>query len=359
MVRALFIMEQQVGHHTFYQNLRPFVDADSRLAASWAEITYYEAGGLWERLNFLPGTLRGTLRGRAQTRAALAGLPHDVTFYNTQVPDALGGALARRRPYVLCTDITPMQYDRMGIYGHVADRPGPLKAYKHRVNVAAFRQAARVIAWSSWARDSMIADYGVAPAQVETLPPGVDLEMWKPGPAHPSHGVNILFVGGDLQRKGGDALLVAFRALRRQSAAPAELHLVTRTPVPREAGVHVYLDMQPNSPALIALYQQADLFVLPTRGEAFGIVAVEASAAGLPSIVSRMGGLTDIVAEGETGFLIEPGDVEALTERLRLLVEDAGLRRRMGLAARARAERRFDARQNARRIADILLEVGN
>jgi glycosyltransferase involved in cell wall biosynthesis len=359
MARALFVMEQQVGHRTYYQNLRRFVDEDSRLDAAWVRVSYKEPGGFWERLPVVSANLRGALRGRAQVRAGLMGAGHDFAFYNTQVPAAMCGKLARQRPYIVSTDITPIQYDQMRFYGHRPDPPGPLKAYKHRVNVETFGGAAWVLPWSAWTRDSLVADYGVDPARIAILPPGVDLGLWMPGGERPQGSVRLLFVGGDLRRKGGDLLLEAFRALRQSAASPElELHLVTRTPVAPENGVLVYADMQPNAPALIALYQESDLFVLPTWGEAFGIAAVEASAVGLPVIATRVGGLTDVVVEGETGLLIEPGDVQSLVDCIRRLAGDAALRQRLGQAARARAEARFNARQNARRVVDMLMGMG-
>jgi glycosyltransferase involved in cell wall biosynthesis len=182
----------------------------------------------------------------------------------------------------------------------------------------------------------------------------VDLRHWQPGPASVSGPVRILFVGGDLYRKGGELLLEAFRRLPPGSA---ELALVTRTPLAPAEGLRIYHDLQPNSAELIALYQSSQVFVLPTYAEAFGIAAVEASAAGLAVIASRVGGLTDIVQDGETGFLIPPGDGDSLAERLARLVKDPSLRQRFGRAARARAEARFDARKNAARLANILQEV--
>jgi glycosyltransferase involved in cell wall biosynthesis len=95
----------------------------------------------------------------------------------------------------------------------------------------------------------------------------------------------------------------------------------------------------------------------PTAAEAFGIAAVEASAAGLAAIVTAVGGLKDIVVNGDNGFLIQPGDIQSLSEHLRLLAGDAKLRERMGKAARQRAEKYFDARRNAERIVSRLLEI--
>lgn len=93
--------------------------------------------------------------------------------------------------------------------------------------------------------------------------------------------------------------------------------------------------------------------------EAFGIAAVEATALGLPVIATKVGGLVDIVSEGESGFLIPPGDSQKLSEKLRLLVDNASLRTQFGQAARERAIMYFDARKNAARMAEILCHIGN
>lgn len=353
MIRATFVMEQHLGHLTYYRNLQSFVGESHDVQATWIPVTYTDPDGFWERVPLIPAHIRGTLCGRRQVRDGLTQSPGDVAFFNTQVPAVLGGNLTRRQPYVISTDVTPIQYDQMSQqYGHRPDRPGLLKTFKHRLNVALLRGARRLLPWSTWTRQSLIADYGVDPERIEVIPPGVDLTYWTMRP-RPSHSrLRILFVGGDLHRKGGHLLIQAFQRL---SADTAELVLVTRSHTPQLAGIRSYHHLQPNSPELLELFQTADVFVLPTEAEAFGIAAVEASAAGLPAIVTAVGGLTDIVVDGETGFLISPGDVDTLTARLRLLATDADLRRRMGQAARQRAETFFDARRNALRIVAILL----
>ena len=119
----------------------------------------------------------------------------------------------------------------------------------------------------------------------------------------------ILFVGGDFYRKGGAILLQAFRAL---PDGLVELHIVTRSDVPAAEGIHIYRDMQPNTVELLSLYHQCDAFVLPTGADAFGLVLVEAMACGLPVVTTRVGGVAEVVADGETGYLVQPGDGEAL-----------------------------------------------
>jgi glycosyltransferase involved in cell wall biosynthesis len=348
-------MEQHLGHATYCQNLRQFIDRSDSLEARWIPVTYAAQGGLWEQIPGLPASLRGAVRGRAQVRQGLAQTSSDVVFFNTQVPAALAGRMLQRQPYVVATDLTPLQYDQLSrLYGHTPDRDGPLTRYKRHVNTVMLRGAARLLPWSSWARDSLINDYGVDPARIEVLPPGVDLQTWTPRRTRRAGPFRILFVGGDFQRKGGDLLLRAFRALPRGSA---ELAVVTRSLIAQEDGVTIHNNMQPNSPELIALFQSCDAFVLPTEAEAFGIAAVEASAAGLPVIATAIGGLRDVVIDGETGFLLQPGDMQGVSERLRLLAQDVDRCWRMGQAARRYTESRFDARQIAQRVVTTLLDV--
>ncbi|MGE0766687.1 MAG: glycosyltransferase family 4 protein [Hyphomicrobiaceae bacterium] len=349
MLRACFVMEQHLGHMTYYQNIRRFVDEAPQVAPTWVPVTYLP------RIGFLPKSLQGSLRGAQQVRAGLRHAKADVVFFNTQVPAALAGGLLRAAPYVVATDITPIQYDALGaLYNHAPDRPGLMASYKKRINSAVFRGAARLLPWSSWARDSMVTDYGVDPARATVLPPGVDLNLWHPAPKGDVSPVRILFVGADFDRKGGPRVMQAFQALQ---SGTAELHLVTRSPVPNAPGVIVHRGMQPNSPELIALYQSCDVFVLPTGAEAFGIAAAEASASGLPVVATRTGGLVDIVADGETGYLIPPGDDAALLQQLRNLTANAELRQDMARAARARAEVHFDARKNAEKLLACLADV--
>ncbi len=349
-------MEQHLGHRTFYQNLRSFIASEAAIDATWIEVDYAPMSSPIERLP-LPGSIRGLLRGRSQVRHGLAHARCEVAFFNTQVPAVLGGALTRRQPYVISTDITPRQYDAIGQhYGHRADRGGPLAAYKHHANLSTLRSAAKLLPWSTWTRQSLIEEYGVKVNQIEVLPPGVDIEVWRPKPAARSSSgpLKILFVGGDFHRKGGNTLLTAFQALPRSSA---ELHLVTRTPAPSGEGIRSYHGLQPNQLELIEVFQQCDVFVLPTEAEAFGIAAIEASAVGLPVIATHVGGLIDVVVEGETGYLIKPGDTQTLTAHLRKLLENKPLRDRLGQAARARAETRFNARHTAQQISERLLQI--
>src|SRR5262249_12702678 len=82
--------------------------------------------------------------------------------------------------------------------------------------------------------------------------------------------------------------------------------------------------------------------------EAFGLTIAEAMAAGCPMIGSRVGAIPELVADGETGFLVAPGDSQAIATALERLADDTQLRQRLGAEARARAEREFDLDRAAR-----------
>ncbi len=355
MIKATFVLEKHIGHRTFAENLHRFIAPRTDLQTSWVDVTYEQPGTVWNRLP-LPEKVRGPLNGRSQIRTGLQQNPADVAIFNTQVPAALAGRMAQSQPSFLCTDITPRQYDEMADhYNHTADADGPLSYVKHRLNQRLFQSATRLLPWSSWVANSMVNDYHVNPSRITVLPPGVDLDSWQPHPKPKQNGpLNVLFVGGDFYRKGGETLLDAFNTL---PAGTAVLHLVTRSQIPESENVCVYGNMQPNTPELLALYAQADVFVLPTRAEAFGIAAVEAAASGLPVIATRVGGLVDIVRDGQTGFLLPPNDVIGLHDRLCLLAQDPARRRQMGRAARQHAEQKFDAHRNAEKLVEMVMET--
>jgi glycosyltransferase involved in cell wall biosynthesis len=94
--------------------------------------------------------------------------------------------------------------------------------------------------------------------------------------------------------------------------------------------------------AVAAVYAGADLYVWPAIGEAWSMALLESQAAGLPVIVGRSGGIPDIVADGETGILVQAGDARALALAVATLLDDGPRRRMMGGAAQIRMRARHD-----------------
>lgn len=346
-------MEQHVGMRTFYKNMRSVVDSGEQISADWVEVNYTKSLGITKNLSPMFNHLLGTSFGVMQSRRGLINNDADVTFYCTQVPALLAGRAVQQTPYVLCTDITPIQYDAWASeYNHLVSDVRMWEQYKYQRNRDCFQNARYVIAWSTWTAESLINDYHVSPSRIEVIPPGVDLAVWKPRLTKAADGpLNILFVGGDFERKGGDVLLEAFRKLPK---GQFHLHIVTKAAVPEEAGVTVHRSLLPNSADLVALYQQADVYVHPAKAEAYGISAVEASAAGLPVIASRVGGLKSVVDDGVTGHLLDSAEPEEICQLLFGLADNPARREAMGRAARQRAELFFDVNNNVERVLSIL-----
>lgn len=97
-------------------------------------------------------------------------------------------------------------------------------------------------------------------------------------------------------------------------------------------------------------YSQCDIFCVPSLSESFGIIFIEAMSFGKPVIGCRAGGMPEVITEGETGLLAEPGDVDSLVQCLETLINDAELRKRMGKVARKRYEENFTAKLYAERM---------
>jgi len=92
--------------------------------------------------------------------------------------------------------------------------------------------------------------------------------------------------------------------------------------------------------------QEYDFMVMPSLSESFGVAALEAAAVGLPVVATRVGGIPEIVIDGETGLLVPADDPQSLAEAIRSLAGDVDLRKKMGLAARDRAGKYFRRRES-------------
>ncbi|HXU24203.1 MAG TPA: glycosyltransferase family 4 protein, partial [Tepidiformaceae bacterium] len=183
-----------------------------------------------------------------------------------------------------------------------------------------------------------------------------DLQQWRPNPRSsrdPASPLRLLFVGNNFVRKGGDLLVALMRSPWGQQF---ELDVVSGEDVRVEATNVRLRRAAPNTPELRALFARADVFVLPTRAECFGIAAVEAMASGLPVIMGNVGGAADIVDHERTGWLIEPS-VDNLRAALGATLAARDELPAIGARARLAAERKFDGTANDRRVIDLLLEV--
>ena len=134
-----------------------------------------------------------------------------------------------------------------------------------------------------------------------------------------------------------------------------ELDVVTRESVNTDGlhNIRVHHGLSPNAPALLALFQRADIFIFPTQADTLPLVIMEAMASGLPVVTTSVGALCEEVEDGVTGFLIPVEDARSLAAATMRLVTDADLRQRMGAAARRAATKVFNGSQNYRRLLEI------
>jgi len=353
-LRIGFVMPTEVGLKTQYLNWRACLTPDSGVLPSWAVIDWWDPNGCVERLPLLPRILKARLRARLELIEGLGNRRFDALFVAAMSVFYANEPRLSRQPYFVTADTTPrQQHPFRALYGRPPIRFPRLERLQHRVYRGQFAGARMLFPWSTWAAEGFVEDYGVDPARVRVVPPGIDLSKWSFPPRGADDGpVNVLFVGGDFHRKGGDLLL---DWAERTKHTNWRLHVVTRDAVRRShANVRVYHGLTPNDPRLIDLYRSAHVFALPTRADCYSLATIEAMAAGLPSILARIGGTGNILRDGETGFSIEPGDGDALADRLDELIGEPVARVRMGLAARRDAEARYDARANILRTVALM-----
>jgi glycosyltransferase involved in cell wall biosynthesis len=347
-----FFAERQVGIGAAAGALEQYMKQRGNVA--WFDVTYQRPGGFIERLP-LPPRVKGTLRGYAQTGEALRRGPYAGLLFLTHNPAILRQQTIGRIPTLLWTDVTPALLDRQAEqYAHPVSSSRVGAALKHWLVRRAFRRASVCVGWSSWARESFCADYGVPRERTAVIPPGVDLGAFSVGEPPPHEKPRLLFVGGHFRRKGGDLLLSVYR---NELSRRCELDLVTRDAVADEEGVRVHRTLTAGSEELRELYRKATALVLPTRGDCFSIAALEAMASGLPVVITGVGGIPEIVENGRSGYVVAPDDARGLRDAIDRILSDRLHGRALGARGRALVEERYDARKTAAALIDALLEA--
>jgi phosphatidylinositol alpha-1,6-mannosyltransferase len=244
-------------------------------------------------------------------------------------------------------------------------------------------RAALVIAAGRYPADVVRSALGTRSDRTVSIPPGVDAKRFfplEPGARRaararfglPADGALVLSVSRLVPRKGMDVLIEAVARLR-PSFPDLTLAIAGRgrqathlARLAQAAGCWVHLLGGVADADLPVLHGAADIFAMACRNrwggleqEGFGIVFLEAAAAGVPQVAGSSGGSDEAVEHGSTGFVVErPQDPAAVAAALRRLLADPDRRQRMGAAARSRAESSFNYDQLAPRLARALAEVG-
>jgi glycosyltransferase involved in cell wall biosynthesis len=232
----------------------------------------------------------------------------------------------------------------------------------------AYRQADRYVAISSRIAGNYRAA-GLPKARLLLAPNGVDVSRFHPPTdaqreaARKALGLSpdlrwLLFVGFFSREKAPHLLFEAWLRVQATEAPPSGLLFVGATEsnyrevdknlaeeIAAQAERRGLSDRVRFTGPLLEVeqaYHAADIFVMPSTREAFGMVLVEAMASAVPVIATKIAGVTDeIVADGRTGLLVPPGDAEALSEAIRRLLIDGGHARELGAAAREAVTARF------------------
>ena len=234
---------------------------------------------------------------------------------------------------------------RTAIFAHGIEVWAPLPWLRRKC----LQRADLVFAPSTDTARQLAAQQGVYSGKIQRLPWSLGPEFTgapdsSPLPDGFPSGRIILSVGRWDAREAYKGLDHLILALPRLLESVPDAHLVaigSGTDLPRlkalatQSGVsqRVHFLSGLSNTQLAAAYSACDVFALPSRGEGFGLVFLEAMSHGKPVIGGAHGGTPDIIADGDSGFLVEYGDVDQLRNRLGLLLTDETIRRRMGARA--------------------------
>jgi glycosyltransferase involved in cell wall biosynthesis len=236
--------------------------------------------------------------------------------------------------------------------------PATRHRLRQRAMLAVLRHADAWIAVSAELRHAIEAA-GVAPARIRVIPNGVDTARFRPVAGATGPEPRVVFVGRLVSQKALPVLLTAWSRVVDQIPG-VTLDIVGAGPLgPEMQGLSARLglgagvrflgfqaDVQP-------FLERAAVFVLPSRVEGLSNALLEAMAAGIPVVATRVGGTEDVVIDGHTGLLVAPDDPEALADALVALLTARERAREMGRHGRARVMERY----GLSRVADEYLAV--
>jgi glycosyltransferase involved in cell wall biosynthesis len=219
--------------------------------------------------------------------------------------------------------------------------------------IDAIRRATAVFTRSEHITRSMREQYGLPPEKIVCVKAGFNITpLPNPDPCRFERR-NIVFVGIDWERKGGPELVEAF-SRARQRFPDATLTVVGCDPGIRRPGVHVAgLVPRQQVPDYLS---KASIFCMPSRREPFGFAYLEGLAAGLPVVATNLGAAPDFIIDGQTGYQIGVGDVDALASRLEELLADPEKCRQMGERGRNLVATEYNWESTQRRMYKAICE---
>jgi len=310
---------------------------------------------------------------RRFTEGVLPYGPYDVIHAHYWLSGVAGAILKRLWGTPLVVSFHTLA--RVKDVASPGDPPEPL--FRKRGEVRVIREADRIIAPTDTEREQLIEYYDADPSRIWVAPPGVDLDRFVPGDraaAKRRFGFSddplVVFVGRLQAFKGTDIAVDAMRHLKRM-IPDAQLAIVGGDSPRGSGGERMRLRltarrlgvsdrlrfMEPvGHNELPELYRAADVVVVPSASESFGLVALEASACGTPVVATAVGGLRVIVRDGESGYLVERRDPPSFAAALSRVLADTGAQTRLGDNA-VRLAHRFPWARTADGILDAYASV--
>jgi starch synthase len=240
----------------------------------------------------------------------------------------------RGAPYALLLDTTDSLRAASDLHRPFSEEELGLEAERRL-----YHGAAHIFTMPSAPADSLLRDYGVPADRVTVVGGGVNIDAL-PAARRDRGTPLILFVGRDFRRKGGDMLIRAFREVRREVSS-ARLLVVGTDEAQAEPGVEILGEIRDRD-QLARLYAEATVFCLPSRFEPTGMSLFEAMAHAIPCVGTTVGGIPEVVKHGETGLLVPPDDIDALSHALVRLLNDPHTARRLGENGRRLVEEEFN-----------------
>lgn len=316
---------------------------------------YHPDREVWRRRVFQSRSYRDALTRDLRRKMR----PEDASTVILQVGAYADGPAAYTgvAPVVTYQDSLAAEYWSSPFVPEALKRDTRLKREHWDYEIAVAAGAARVLTQSEHTRRSYIANYGIAPEKVENVLIGFNAAPPSALPLKDYARPEILFIGKEFRRKGGDLLAPAFAKVRARHPS-AVLHIVgppeRPADLPDAPGVVFHGFLSRGDPAQKAVFydllRRAALIVLPSRYEPTGLATLEAMSWGAPAIVTNDWAFPENVAHGETGWLLPALSVDALAATVVDALNDRDRLARMSAAAFAAVPQRFSWRGVAQRI---------
>ncbi len=220
-----------------------------------------------------------------------------------------------------------------------------------------YQNASLVFVRSSNILDSLVEQYGIHSEKIKCVFSGSNVVVNEISTTDKDYSnQNILFVGLEWERKGGPELIEAFKIVLKKFPK-ATLTIVGANPQIQVPNTKIIGKVSPGS--LINYYKEASIFCLPTRLEPFGIAFLEAMQARLPIIGTNIGAVPDFVEDGFNGLLVEPGDINGISNALIKLLEQPENCRIYGERSKEIADNKYNWQAVGKRIKQHIINQLN